>query len=66
MRSGVWVTAVSYCLNGTELSQEEFEDNICLRYGLLPMYLTVAFDGYGKKFTLDHAWSFPEGGLVIY
>ena len=35
-RNEEWLIAVLHCLNGTELYQEEFRDNICLRYGLMP------------------------------
>ena len=35
-RNGAWISAVTHCLNGTELSQEEFQDNLRLRYGLMP------------------------------
>ena len=38
-QSGEWLTYVTHCLNGTDLSQEEFRDNLRLRYGLLMMYL---------------------------
>ena len=35
-RNGAWLSAVPHRLSGTELSQEEFRENICLRYGLMP------------------------------
>ena len=34
-RNGAWISAVTHRLNGTELSQEEFRDILCLRYGLM-------------------------------
>ena len=35
-RNGAWLSAVLHCLKGTELSSEEFRDNLRLRYGLMP------------------------------
>ena len=31
-----WLRSIPHCFNGPELSWEEFWDNICLRYGLMP------------------------------
>ena len=52
-------------LNGTELSQEEFQDNLRLIYGLMPQDIPVTYDGCGKKLLIDHALSCPKGGLVL-
>ena len=60
-----WRSAVPHCLNGMEFSQEEFWDNLCLRYGLMPQDIPVTCDGCGKKFSIEHALSCPKGGLVI-
>ena len=30
-RNGAWLSAITHLLNGTELSREEFWDNLCLR-----------------------------------
>ena len=35
-RNGALLSAVPHCCNGTELFWEEFRDNLCLRYGLMP------------------------------
>ena len=35
-RNEAWLSAVPHRLNGMELSQEVFQDNLCLRYGLMP------------------------------
>ena len=40
-RNGAWLSDVPHCLSGTELSQEEFRDNLCLRYGLMPQDIPV-------------------------
>ena len=50
--SGLCLTDMSHRLNGTELSREEFEENICLWYGLPPLNLPSAYDGCGKNFTV--------------
>ena len=35
-RNGVWLSDVHHRLNDTEMSQEEFQDNLRLRYGMMP------------------------------
>ena len=63
--NGAWLIAVPHRLNGTELSQEEFRDNLCLRYGLMPQDILATCDGCVKKFLIEHALSCPKGGLVF-
>ena len=48
-----------------ELSREEFQDNIRLRYGLMPQDIPATCDGCGKKFSIEHALSCPEGGFIL-
>ena len=48
-RNGAWLSAVPHHLNGTELSREEFQDNIRLRYGMMPQDIPATCDGCGKK-----------------
>ena len=48
-RNGAWLSALPHCLNGTELSWEEFQDNLRLRYGLMPQDIPATCDGCGKK-----------------
>ena len=64
-RNGACLSAVPHLLIGTELSQEEFRDNLCLRYGLMPQDIPATCDGCGKKFSIEHAISCPKGGLVL-
>ena len=64
-RNGAWLSAVPHFLNGTELSREEFRDNLRLRYGLMPQDIPATCDGCGKKFSIEHALSCPKGGLVL-
>ena len=60
-RNGAWLSAVPHCLNGTELSREEFWDNPRLRYGLMPQDIPATCNGCGKKFSIEHALSCPNG-----
>ena len=64
-RNGAWLSAVPHRLNGTELSWEEFRDNLRFRYGLMPQDIPATCDGCGKKFSIEHALSCPKGGLVL-
>ena len=65
MSNGAWLSVVPHRLNGTELSQEEFWDNFCLRYGLMPQDIPTTCNGCGKRFSIEHALSCPKGGLVL-
>ena len=64
-RNGEWLSAVTHRLNSMELSWEEFRDNLCLRYGLMPQDIPTTYDCCGKKFSIEHALSCPKGGLVL-
>ena len=64
-RNGAWLSAVPHRLNVTELSQEEFRDNICLRYGLVTPDIPATCNGFGKKFSIENALSCPKGGIVM-
>ena len=64
-RIGPWLSAVTHRLNGTELSREKFRYNLCLGYGLMPQDIPSTCDGCVKVFLIEHALSFPKGGLVL-
>ena len=53
------------CLNDTELSREEFRDNLRRRYGLMPQDIPATCNGCGKKFSIERALSCPKGVLVL-
>ena len=55
--NGAWLSSVPHCINGTELSQEEFRDNIRLRYGLMPQKNPATYDGCGNRFLIENALS---------
>ena len=61
---GSWITRTPHKLTGTLLSAEEWEDNVRLRYGLVPHNLCAHCDGCGEQFTVDHALNCKKGGLV--
>jgi hypothetical protein len=62
--NGAWLTRCPSCMNGTELSQEEFQDNLRLRFSLPPLNLPSHCDGCGQRFSVNHALQCKKGGLV--
>ena len=48
-----------------KLSREKFRDNLFLRYELMPQDIPATCNGCGKKVSIEHALSFPKGGLVL-
>ena len=64
-RNGAWIRSLPHLLNGTDMSQEEFRDIFCLRYGLMPQDIPVTYNGCGKKLLIEHALSCPKGGLIV-
>ena len=56
-RNGALLSALPHRLNGTELSWEEIQDNLCLRYVLMPQDIPATCDGCGKKFSIENALS---------
>ena len=59
------ISTISHHLNGMELSWEEFRDNICLRYGLMPQDIPATYDGCGNKLSIDHDLSCPRSVFVL-
>ena len=64
-RNGAWLSAAPHRLNGTELSWEEFRDNLRLRYGLMPQNIPTTCDGCGKKLSIEHTRSCSKVDLVL-
>jgi hypothetical protein len=62
--SSLWLACFPSRLHGTELSAEEFRDNLRLRYNLAPLSMPSKCDGCGQKMTVEHALSCKVGGLV--
>ena len=63
--NGAYLTAIPHRLNGMGFSWEEFQDNLLLWYGIVPLNIPTDCDGCGKKFSVPHALSCPKGGLVM-
>ena len=65
MRNDTCFSAVTHNINGTKLSWEEFRDDFCLRYGLMPQDIPATCDGCGKRFLIEHYISCPKAGLIL-
>ena len=52
-RNGVWISGIPQQLNSTEFSKEEFQDNLCVRYGLMHQDILVTCGDCGKKFSIE-------------
>ena len=63
--NGSWLTVIPHLLNVTELSTEEFQDNLILRYGIFLLNLPTDCDGCDKKLLVPNALSCPKGSLVL-
>ena len=64
--TGAWLTTLPNILNGSDLSADEFRDNVGLRLGLTPKALPPRCDGCGERFTTEHAMSCRKGGLILH
>ena len=64
-RNGACISITPHRLNGTELSREEFWDNLRLRYGLIPQDISTTCNGCGKSLSIEHALLCPKGGLFL-
>jgi hypothetical protein len=63
-KTGAWLSAIPNRFNGTELSREEFQDNLAIRYGLRPRGLPERCDGRNDPFLVEHGLSCKKGGFV--
>lgn len=61
---GQWLSVMPSTVNGTELSPQEFRDNLLLRYGRSPGDLQETCDGCNKSFSVQHALDCKKGGLI--
>ena len=62
--TGAWLSAIPNRFDGTELSKEEFQDNLAIRYGLRPRGLPERCDGCNEPFSVEHGLSCKKGGFV--
>jgi hypothetical protein len=62
--TGAWLSAIPNRFDGTELSREEFQDNLAIRYGLRPRGLPERCDGCNEPFSVEHGLNCKKGGFV--
>jgi hypothetical protein len=62
--TGAWLSCVPNRFDGTEVSGEEFFDNLAIRYGLRPKGLPERCDGCNEPFSVEHGLSCKKGGFV--
>jgi hypothetical protein len=62
--AGAWLSTIPDRFSGTELTREEWMDNVAIRYGRRPANLPDHCDGCGAGLTMEHALSCKRGGLV--
>ena len=62
---GQWLSVMPSRVNGTELSAQEFRDNLHMRYGRAPGDLPKICDGCNAAFSVQHALDCKKGGLVV-
>ena len=62
---GQWLSVMPSIVNGTELSAQEFRDNLQLRYARSPGDLPERCDGCNAPLTVQHALDCKSGGLII-
>ncbi|KAL7474631.1 hypothetical protein ACHAW6_000596 [Cyclotella cf. meneghiniana] len=62
--AGTWLSTIPDRFSGTELTKDEWLDNVAIRYGRRPADLPDHCDGCGSGLTLEHGLSCKRGGLV--
>jgi hypothetical protein len=61
--TGAWLSAIPNRFDGTELSREEFQDNLAIPYSLRPRGLPECCDGCNESFLVEHGLSYKRGAL---
>ena len=62
--TGGWLSAIPNVHARTQLSAQEWHDNLLLRYGLTPPQLPATCDGCGRASSVIHALNCGCGGLI--
>ncbi|KAL7477995.1 hypothetical protein ACHAW6_003786 [Cyclotella cf. meneghiniana] len=62
--AGAWLLAIPDRFSGTELTKDEWLNNIAIRYGRRPANLPGQCDGCGNDLTLEHRLNCKRGGLI--
>ncbi len=63
-KTGAWLSVIPNRFDEMELSQEKFQDNLTIRYGLRPRGLPERCDGCREPFTVEHGLSCKKGVFV--
>jgi hypothetical protein len=63
-KNRAWLTMYPSYMNGTELSSDEFLDNLRLRFSLPSINRPSHSDGCDQRFSVNHALQCKKGGLV--
>jgi hypothetical protein len=63
-KTGTWLSVIPNHFDGMELSREEFQDNLAIRYSLRPRGLPKRCNGCREPFTVEHGLSCKKGGFV--
>jgi hypothetical protein len=63
-KTGAWLSVIPNRFDGMELSQEEFQDNLAICYGLHPRGLPKHCNGCRELFMVKHGLSCKKGGFV--
>ena len=63
--NGACLRTIPHHLQNTELSQEELQDSLHLRYVLMHQDIHMTCNDFGKKFLIKNTLSLPKGGLVL-
>ncbi len=62
--TGAWLSVIPNRFDGMELTREEFQDNLAIRYGLRPRGLPERCDGCNEPFTVEHGIICKKGSFV--
>ena len=65
-KTSFFLTRMATRLEGTQMSRDEWFDNIAMRYGWRPRELPQQCDGCGANFSVEHALGCKKGGLVTW
>ena len=63
---GAWLTRLPTRFEGNQVTEEEWHDNVSLRYGMRPVHLPQQCDGCGANFSVEHTLNCKKGGLVMW
>ncbi|KAL7474197.1 hypothetical protein ACHAW6_000186 [Cyclotella cf. meneghiniana] len=62
--AGAWLSTILDKFSGTELTKDEWFDNVAIRYGWRPADLPDQCNGCSAGLTLEHRLSCKRGGFV--